>query len=91
MESSATQAWGAFALIVLAVVSLMALVIMVISYVWMYRDAEKRGKSGCLVILVMLLFAVWPLNLIVWVVCRPPLLGGPPQQPQQPPQPPPQQ
>jgi hypothetical protein len=90
MEGSATQVWGAFALIVLAVVSLLALVVMVISYVWMYRDAEQRGKPGCLVVLVMLLFAVWPLNLIVWLVCRPPLPGGPPPQPQQTPQPPPQ-
>jgi len=40
------------------------------SVVWAYRDAEARGKSGCLVVLLVLL-AAWPLGLIIWLVFRP--------------------
>jgi hypothetical protein len=35
---------------------------------WVYRDAESRGKSGWLVILLVLNF---PVGLIAWLVFRP--------------------
>jgi hypothetical protein len=87
MEGSEGQVVGLIVMLFVALVGLVLLVLAVISYIWMYNDAEKRGKPGCLVVLVMLFFAAWPLNLIVWLVCRPPLVGGPPAQPQYPPQP----
>lgn len=40
------------------------------SLVWVYGDAERRGKSGCLVVLVILFFG-WPLSLLLWLVFRP--------------------
>ena len=40
------------------------------SAVWAYGDAEARGKPGCLVALLVLLFS-WPLGLLMWVVFRP--------------------
>lgn len=40
------------------------------SLVWLYRDAEARGRSGLLVALLVALFA-WPLGLLIWVVARP--------------------
>lgn len=40
------------------------------SYVWLYRDAEARGKSGCLVSLIVFLIG-WPLSLLVWLIFRP--------------------
>lgn len=38
--------------------------------VWGYNDAEKRGKSGCLVLLLFL-FLAFPLNIILWLIIRP--------------------
>ena len=46
------------------------LVIYIGSIVWAYNDAEKRGKSGLLVALLVLL-ATWPVGLIIWLVIRP--------------------
>lgn len=40
------------------------------SIVWAYGDAERLGKSGCLVALLVLL-ATWPVGLIVWLLIRP--------------------
>ena len=40
-----------------------------LSIVWAGRDANARGKSGCLVAFLVWLF--WPLSLLVWIVSRP--------------------
>jgi hypothetical protein len=40
------------------------------SLVWVYSDAERRGKSGCLVVLLVLLSS-WPISLLLWMVSRP--------------------
>ncbi len=40
------------------------------SIVWAYRDAERRGKSGVLVALVVALLS-WPISLLLWLVIRP--------------------
>jgi hypothetical protein len=40
------------------------------SLAWVYGDAERRGKSGCLVVLVILFFG-WPLSLLLWLAFRP--------------------
>jgi apolipoprotein N-acyltransferase len=40
------------------------------SIIWSYSDAEERGKSGCLVALLVALLS-WPIGLIVWLVFRP--------------------
>jgi hypothetical protein len=42
----------------------------VYSIFWAYQDAEKRGKSGCLVALLVFLLS-WPVGLILWLVVRP--------------------
>ncbi len=36
----------------------------------MYRDAEKRGKSGALWLIIGLLFGI--IGLIIWLIVRPP-------------------
>jgi hypothetical protein len=36
---------------------------------WGYADAEKRGKSGCLVAIIVL--CSFPLGLILWLLIRP--------------------
>ena len=54
--------------VLLLVAALLALVVW--SLVWAYRDAEDRGKSGCLVVLLVLLIS-WPVGLLAWYVFRP--------------------
>lgn len=50
--------------------SLIILGLFMWSVVWAYGDAERRGKSGCLVALLVFLLS-WPIGLIVWLVFRP--------------------
>ncbi len=38
--------------------------------VWVYRDAEARGRRGLLIALLVALFA-WPFGLVIWLVARP--------------------
>ena len=40
------------------------------SVLWAYRDANRRGKPGWLVAVMVTLFS-WPLGLIVWLLFRP--------------------
>mgnify|MGYP002395433647 FL=1 len=46
------------------------LVIWIAIGVWMYKDAEKRGKSGALWLIIGLLLGI--IGLIVWLIVRPP-------------------
>jgi hypothetical protein len=38
------------------------------SLIWVYQDAEKRGKTGC--VWLLLLFFTWPIGLIAYLVVR---------------------
>ena len=53
-----------------AIFGLALLAIYVATIIWAYGDATARGKSGCLVALVVA-FLSWPIGLIVWLVFRP--------------------
>jgi Na+/proline symporter len=46
------------------------LVVVLGSVFWAYKDANKRGKSGWLVAL-MVFFVSWPAGLLIWLVFRP--------------------
>jgi hypothetical protein len=46
------------------------LILYVWSVIWSYRDAERRGKPGWLVALLVALLS-WPLSLIIWILFRP--------------------
>jgi hypothetical protein len=39
-----------------------------VSLFWVYQDAEQRGKTGCLWLL--LIFFTWPFGLIAYIVLR---------------------
>lgn len=52
------------------IVGLIILLIYFWSIIWAYRDAEKRGKPGWLVAVIVALLA-WPLGLLVWLLVRP--------------------
>ncbi len=47
--------------------------LLVWSLVWVYRDAEARGKPGWAVSLIVL-FLKWPISLLLWIIFRPDLL-----------------
>jgi len=49
---------------------LVILIVYIWSVVWAYNDAERRGKSGCLVALLVFLLT-WPMGLIIWLIFRP--------------------
>jgi hypothetical protein len=51
-------------------IGLPILVVYIYSIIWAYGDAEKRGKSGCLVALLVFL-VTWPVGLIIWLLIRP--------------------
>jgi hypothetical protein len=54
----------------LTVLALLFLGVLIWSLFWVYTDAERRGKSGCLVVLLVLLSS-WPISLLLWIVSRP--------------------
>ncbi len=56
-------------------------IIAILIALWVYKDAEKRGKSGVLWLLVVLVGGL--LGIIIWLIVRPPLTyqQPPPSQP----------
>jgi len=46
--------------------------------IWVYKDAEKRGKSGALWLIIVILLGI--IGIIIWLLVRPPI-GGYQQQP----------
>ncbi|NUM53893.1 MAG: hypothetical protein HUU46_09645 [Candidatus Hydrogenedentes bacterium] len=53
-----------------ALFSLIVFIVYIGSVIWAFSDAQQRGKSGCLVALLVLLL-VWPVGLIIWLLIRP--------------------
>jgi len=71
-------AWG---LLLCCALFLIPLVIAILICIWLYRDAEKRGKQGVLWVLLLILATIF-LNIIgliiviiVWLIVRPPIKG----------------
>ena len=69
------NAIGIIGLLFVGVISLGFFGLYIWSIIWSYTDAEKRGKSGCLVALLVGLLS-WPLGLLIWYVARPEQLPG---------------
>jgi hypothetical protein len=51
-------------------VGLAVLILYVYSIFWAYGDAERRGKPGIIIALMVALLA-WPIGLLVWIAFRP--------------------
>lgn len=51
------------------IIGLIVFALYIASLVWVYRDANRRGKSGILVALLVAIIS-WPLGLLVWVLLR---------------------
>ena len=50
---------------------LFCFVVWILIAIWVYRDAEKRGGSGALWLIIVLF--TWIIGLIIWLVVRPPI------------------
>lgn len=61
---------GIIPTIIALCITLPLLAVFIWSIVWAYNDAERRGKSGCLVALLVFLLT-WPVGLIIWLLIRP--------------------
>ena len=48
-------------------------IIWLILGIWVYKDAEKRGKSGILWFFIVFILGI--IGLIIWIVVRPPIGG----------------
>ena len=48
--------------------ALLMMILFISSLVWVYRDFEKRGKTGCLWLLIV--FFTWPFGLIAYFLLR---------------------
>ncbi len=56
-------------LVILGIVfGILILVLYLGSLVWLFRDAEGRGKTGCLWVLIV--FFTWPFGLIAYILLR---------------------
>jgi len=49
-------------------IALLMMILYIVSLVWVYGDSEKRGKTGCLWLL--LVFFTWPFGLIAYFLLR---------------------
>jgi len=47
---------------------ILTMVLYIMSLVWVYKDSEKRGKTGCLWLLIV--FFTWPFGLIAYFLLR---------------------
>jgi len=64
--------WWGLGIGLICFLPVIAFIIAIAIGVWMYRDAEKRGKSGTLWLLIGLIGGL--VGLIVWLIVRPPEL-----------------
>lgn len=70
-----------FGLVLCCFFLIIPLIIAILICIWIYRDAEKRGKQGVLWVILLILATLF-LNIIgliivivVWLVVRPPIKG----------------
>lgn len=67
---------GMFGLgLVCCIVPVIWFVICIVLAIWVYKDAEKRGSSGALWLVIFLLAGF--IGLIIWLIIRPPIGGDP--------------
>ncbi len=63
------------------IIVVVPLVIAILACIWIYKDAEKRGKQGILWVLILILAAIFLsfigliIVIVVWLAIRPPIGG----------------
>ena len=50
-------------------------IIAILIAIWVYRDAERRGSSGALWLIIVLITGI--IGIIIWLIVRPPIGGKP--------------
>jgi len=55
------------------VIPIIWLIIAIVIAIWVYKDAEKRGSSGALWLIIVIFTGI--IGLIIWLVIRPPIGG----------------
>jgi len=63
----------------LCIVPIIMWIIFILIAIWVYKDAEKRGKSGALWLVIVILTGI--IGLIIWFVVRPKEIVKPPAAP----------
>ena len=72
--TSEEAAAGLFGLsLVCCIVPVIWFIIAIALAIWVYKDAEKRGSSGALWLIIFLLTGF--IGLIIWLIIRPPIGG----------------
>jgi hypothetical protein len=66
--SVSADAFGTLLIVVGAVLGVALLGLSIFSLVWVYRDAEVRGKTGCMWLLIA--FFTWPLGVLAYFLLR---------------------
>ncbi len=72
----AVPAWAFMGLGMLCIIPLVMLIIGILLAIWVYKDAKKRGSSGALWLLIVIITGI--IGLIIWLVVRPPIGGEKP-------------
>lgn len=72
-DSEAAAGWAFLGLGMVCIFSLIWIVIAILIAIWVYKDAEKRGSSGVLWLIIVILTGI--IGLIIWLVIRPPVGG----------------
>jgi len=62
-------------LVACAIFGLVWFIIWILVAIWVYKDAEKRGSSGVLWLIIVILLGL--IGIIIWLVVRPPIGGAP--------------
>lgn len=67
--------WALFGLFTgaLCIIPIVMFIIWIVLAVWVYKDAEKRGSSGALWLIIVIVTGI--IGLIIWLVVRPPIGG----------------
>ncbi len=60
--------FGNFLIISMMCFAVLMMVLYIVSLVWVYKDSEKRGKTGCLWLLLVCF--TWPFGLLAYYLLR---------------------
>jgi len=61
--------WGIFTG-ALCIIPVLMFIIWIVLAVWVYKDAERRGSSGALWLIIVIITGI--IGLIIWLIVRPP-------------------
>ena len=64
--------WGMFTG-ALCIIPVVMFILWIVLAIWVYKDAERRGSSGALWLVIVIITGI--LGLIIWLVVRPPIGG----------------